>query len=202
MQLLGLTGGIGMGKSVVGSVFSELNIPIIDTDIIARRIVETDSEICREMARRFGASIFNEDGTLDRQALGRVVFADKAKLRVLESILHPPIRRHWKKEVELWQLKGEAFGLVIIPLLYETKAEASFDYVICVASDKIIQESRLKGRNWGLVEIAQRISSQMDVQEKITRADFVIWNDSSIEVLRRQVNLILASIEKSRLKIQ
>jgi len=200
MRLIGLTGGIGMGKTTLANIFSVLGVPVIDTDVIARKIVDNEESVARAIEIQFGTGFFSKEGALDRRALGKVVFADKDSLKALEEILHPRIQEEWQKEARRWEEKGHTIGLIVIPLLFETNAASSFEFVVCVASGIQIQRKRLERRGWDSNEIEHRINAQLSIGEKISRSDFTIWNEGNLEVLEKQVRLILNSIEKSKLK--
>jgi dephospho-CoA kinase len=187
MKLFGITGGIGMGKSVAGSLLAKQGMAVLDTDDLARKLVEPGQEALAEIAGLFGASVLLSDGCLDRQKLAGYVFADAAARAKLEAILHPKIHAAWQAEVEKWRVSGGKEGAVIIPLLYEIKAEKLFDAVICVACGAESQLARLRCRGWSEAEIRQRLDSQLSVNEKLTRADFVIWTDTTLEAHEAQL---------------
>lgn len=191
MKLFGITGGIGMGKSTSARLLVERGVSVIDTDILARQIVEPGQPALEEIKRQFGAEMVAPDGQLRRGDLAEKVFSDPAALRRLEEILHPRIRNLWKIEVEKWREEGRSAGAVVIPLLFETGAEKEFDAVICVACSAATQQTRLRERGWSDEQIAQRIASQLPMEKKITEADFVIWTDAPLEVHASQLQRIL-----------
>jgi len=191
MKLFGITGGIGMGKSTSARLLTERGVSVIDTDILAREIVEPGEPALEEIKNQFGAEMIGPDGRLRRDELARKVFADAAALRRLENILHPRIRNLWELEVGKWRDHGRVAGAVIIPLLFETGAQNQFDAVICVACSTATQQARLRERGWNDEQIAQRLASQWPVEKKITEADFVIWTDTPLEVHASQLQRIL-----------
>jgi len=193
MKLFGLTGGIGMGKSTSGRLLSKRGIPVIDTDVLARQIVEPGQPALNEIKNLFGRKIIDADGQLLREQLARIVFSDKAALRNLENILHPRIRELWQAEVEHWHVLGHKWGVVIIPLLFETNAESGFDNIICVACSAATQLQRLREREWSDEQIDQRLGSQWPVEMKITQSDLVIWTDTTLEIHASQIDRILAT---------
>lgn len=191
MKLIGITGGIGMGKSTCARHLAELGIPVIDTDVLARQLVEPGHPALSEIESAFGSEIVLSNGQLRRDELARRVFADKSALKRLEAILHPRIFEAWQGEVEKWRSEKQPVGAVIIPLLFETKAERHFDVVICVACSPATQLRRLRERQWDDAQIAQRLSSQWPVEKKITQSDFLIWSDVPLETHYEQLDRVL-----------
>jgi dephospho-CoA kinase len=187
MILIGLTGGIGMGKSTVARFLAERGEPIIDTDELARELVQPGQPALDEIRSEFGAAVVQSDGTLDRAALARIVFADADRRTRLEAILHPRIRAAWKGRAQAWAGEDVKHGVIVIPLLFETAAEKELDLTICVACSRPAQAKRLQARGWSEVEIANRIAAQKPIEEKMDRADRVIWNEASVEVCEMQV---------------
>jgi dephospho-CoA kinase len=191
MKLFGITGGVGMGKSTSGALLEKRGVAVADTDHIARRLVEPGQPALAEIAGVFGPSVISPNGGLDRKELARRVFADAAERAKLEAILHPKIREVWEAEVKRWRASGCARGAVVIPLLFETKAESLFDAVICVACCAASQFERLRERGWSRAEIRQRLAAQWPAEEKIARADFVIWTDTTLEAHAAQLEKVV-----------
>lgn len=191
MKLIGITGGVGMGKSTSASLLEKRGLPVVDTDCVARQLVEPGQPALREIAAAFGESIIGTGGALDRAALARRVFADAAERARLEAILHPKIREAWLAEASQWRQAGRDCGAVVIPLLYETKAENMFDSIICVACSPASQVERLLARGWGREEIRHRLAAQWPAEEKINRADFVVWTDTTLEAHAAQLEKAL-----------
>jgi dephospho-CoA kinase len=196
MKLFGITGGVGMGKSTTGALLEKRGITVADTDRIARQLVEPGQPALAEIAGVFGASVILPNGGLDRKELARRVFADAAERAKLEAILHPKIRAAWEADVKRWRASGSDRGAVIIPLLFETRAESLFDAVICVACCAASQLERLRERGWSRAEIKQRLEAQWPAEEKIARADFVIWTDSTLEAHAAQLEKVLLKTTK------
>lgn len=194
MVLIGLTGGVGMGKSTAARNLLERGIPVIDTDDLARALVEPGEPALAEIEQAFGPSVIGPDGRLRRQELAQLVFKDPAARATLENILHPRIRRRWHAEAEEWRAKSLPVGCVVIPLLYETEAQKELDRVICVACSAQTQRERLRDRGWSETEIEHRIASQMPVSEKLQRAHYVLWTEGGLELIDSQWNEILARI--------
>ncbi len=193
MKLFGLTGGIGMGKSTAATLIAQLGIPVTDTDVIAREVVEPGHEALEEIKRRFGHEIVGSDGQLRRDELARRVFADDYARRDLEAILHPRIRERWLRQVEQWRKEKKATGVVVIPLLFETGAKTHFDATICLACSAPTQRQRLLERGWSPEQIRQRIDAQWPVEKKMALADYVVWTEGNFDLHKHQLERILGS---------
>ena len=187
MKLIGLTGGVGMGKSTAAGFLLALGARVIDTDELARQLVQPGQPALAEIRAAFGPGILTAAGELDRAALARLVFANAATRHQLEAILHPRIRSGWQAHVTAWRRENCPLGVVVIPLLFETGAEPAFDKILCVACQPAAQHERLAGRGWTPEHIRQRINSQMPIEQKITRSQVVIWSEGTVEVHRRQI---------------
>src|SRR5882757_2101480 len=125
MNLIGLTGGIGMGKSKAAEILAQCGLPVVDTDELARRVVAVGEPALAEILDEFGQDVFLANGELDRSGLARMIFNDSAKRRTLESILHPRIRDLWERQADLWRKEGCPAGVVVIPLLFETESSGA-----------------------------------------------------------------------------
>ncbi len=191
MKLFGLTGGIGMGKSTAAQILAQRGVSVVDTDILARRIVEPGQPALGEIQNAFGAEVVSPSGELRRDALARIVFSDPAARQKLEAITHPRIRDLWKQQIEIWRSQKIQTACVVIPLLFETNAEGEFDATICVACSTATQRKRLLERGWTEAQLAQRIAAQLPVEKKIAKSNFVIWSEGSLEILAAQLDLIL-----------
>ena len=179
-----------MGKSEAASYLAERGVPVADTDLIAREVVMPGEEGLDKVKQAFGSTVIAQDGSLDRAALARTVFSDPPARARLESILHPLIRQRWLKTAENWRGTGVKSGVVMIPLLFETGAEQEFARVICIACSPRLQSARLHQRGWNAEQAAGRLSAQWPIEKKIDRSHYVIWNDSSVEVLREQLGRV------------
>jgi dephospho-CoA kinase len=190
MKVLGLTGGIGSGKSMVASMFAQLGADVIDADQLARDVVEPGQPALDEIATAFGRDILLPDGHLDRGKLGRIIFADSVARGTLNAITHPRIRERMDAAIAE---RASRPGILIadIPLLYENERTGTVEAVIVVWVDHETQLRRLLERD-GLTEEAarQRIAAQMPLDEKRARADAVIDNSGSRESTQRQVEAI------------
>jgi dephospho-CoA kinase len=194
MKLCGLTGGMGMGKSTAADILRARGVRVVDTDELTHRLVQPGAPALVELQAAFGPEMIAPDGRLRRDQLARVVFADPAARRKLEAILHPPIRAAWLAQVETWRGEDHPLAFVVIPLLFETRAESHFDRIVCVACSAASQHQRLLARGWPDDQIRQRIAAQWPVEPKIARADFVVWTEGAVAVQERQWARILERV--------
>ena len=148
MKLCGLTGGVGMGKSTAAGFLLSHGVRVVDTDDLARRLVQPGQPALTEIANTFGAEMILTAGELNRAALASRVFADPVARQQLEAILHPRIQAGWLAQVAAWRAENCPLGCVVIPLLFETQAAAYFERIICVACSPAAQRERLAGRGW------------------------------------------------------
>lgn len=183
-----------MGKSVAARSFRERGAQVVDTDELAHRLVEPGQPALAEIEMVFGKSMVAPGGRLRRDELAQLVFTDPAARKKLEAILHPRIRERWLVQVEAWRAENHPLAVVVIPLLFETQAESSFDKIICVACSATVQRERLLARGWTPAQIQQRLAAQWPIDQKMTRADFVVWTDGSLESTAEQINRIIARI--------
>jgi dephospho-CoA kinase len=190
MHVIGLTGGIGMGKSTAQRLLHEAGVPVVDTDDLAHELARPGQPALEAIAREFGAEYVTPAG-LDRGRMARLVFADATARARLEAILHPLIRAQWHEQVAAWRAEGRPMAVVVIPLLFETGAERELDAVICVACSSATQRQRLAPRGWSPLQTSQRIAAQLPVDQKIARANFLIWTEGSLEVHREQLGRVL-----------
>ena len=188
MLLVGLTGGIATGKSLVSEILRGLGAYIIDADKIAREVVEPQKPAWLEIVEFFGKDIINKDRTINRKRLGEIVFNDPLKKRKLEEIVHPRVIEEENRMLKEY-LKIKPDGIVIIDaaLLIEAGSHKRVDKLIVVYADKETQTKRLMERD-GLsrTDAEKRIASQMPLDEKVKMADFVIDNSKGIEGTQRQ----------------
>jgi dephospho-CoA kinase len=190
--VIGLTGSIGTGKSMISNRFKELEIPVIDADVIAREVVEPGKIAHQKIVAVFGKAILLEDHTLDRPMLGGIVFQDKDKRRQLNDIVHPEIRKEMVRQRDEWIRKNVACIVLDIPLLFESGLTDFVDKVLVVSADANTQLSRLMSRDQLTVdEIKQRIASQIPVLEKEKLADAVIDNNGTMVESYQQLDDIL-----------
>lgn len=188
MKVIGLTGGVGMGKSTTADAMEKHGWPIVDTDRLAREVVEPGQPALAVIAEMFGRDMLDETGRLRRDALARCVFADETKRRQLEAVLHPRIRARWEARVETWRGEGRSIGVVVIPLLFETGAGNLFEKIVCVACSRDTQRARLTGRGWDSTQIRQRIRAQWPIDRKMDCSDYVIWTEGTMAMHAEQVD--------------
>lgn len=188
---VGLTGGIGCGKSTVVAFFREAGWQTIQTDVMVRDLLGGDNEVQSALRRRWGAKIFAEDGRVDRRKIAERVFSDEAELQWLESLLHPMVRKLWQGELAA---APEANWLVEIPLLFEKRLETAFDLSVCVTSPVDVVEMRMAARAYTGVDLERRRQRQMPLDEKMRRADCVITNAGSLDFLKKQTQSLIQHI--------
>lgn len=177
MKIIGLTGGIASGKSLVAGMLASWGAVVVDADKLAREVVEPGGSAFQCIVERFGGEVVADDGTLDRKALGRIVFADADARRDLEKIVHPAIAELANRRFEKERQYGTRLLFYVVPLLFETCMEARFDEIWLVFVDAETQVARLIKRD-GIcrAEALQKIGSQWPLQEKIARSHVVIDN--------------------------
>ena len=185
-RVIGLTGGIASGKSVVSRTLKGLGMTVIDADDISHEIMAHDTSIKQEVVRTFGTEIISEEGEIDRGKLGSIVFFQKPELRKeLEAILHPRIREEmWKRARE-----GRNNDVVLeIPLLFETGAHERVDLVLLVYASRELRIQRLMARDgMSRQEAIQRVNTQLPPEEKVAAAHYIINNTGSVEETEEQV---------------
>jgi len=184
MLVVGLTGGIGSGKSLAAQFFAELGALVIDADQLARDAIERGSEGFDQLIATFGDSIL-KNGMVDRRALGELVFRDSRLKKNLEEIIHPIVRREFEDAVA--SLENDQILIYEIPLLFETKAMERFDYIVTVESDLELRKERLLKKGMRISEIESRIAAQASREERISIADQVFENNGSEDELLRSV---------------
>ncbi|QYA39466.1 dephospho-CoA kinase [Macrococcoides caseolyticum] len=190
MTVIGLTGGIASGKSTVANYLKENGFAVIDADIAARQAVEKGTEGLRKVAETF-PGVLNEDGTLNRKALGTIIFNDKAQRDSLNEIVHPIVRRLMDEEKAAALSEGKVV-VMDIPLLYENELEHTVDEVWVVYVSYDIQKMRLMKRNeLSESEADARINSQMSMDEKRNKADIVIDNGHDLDTLYKRLEALI-----------
>jgi dephospho-CoA kinase len=167
---------------------------VVDTDELARQLVQPGQPALANIQAEFGKKVIAPDGRLRRDELARIVFANAAARKKLETILHPCIRERWLAQVEIWRKENRALAVVVIPLLFETRAESHFDKIICVTCSAPTQRERLLARGWTPEQIQQRLAAQWPVEQKISRADFVVWTDGALDAHAQQLERIFVKL--------
>ena len=185
MRIIGLTGGIACGKSHVSSVLREMGVPIADGDQLARVLTAPCGAALPAIRAAFGGGVFNPDGTLDRKALGKVVFSDREALATLDRLMEPLLMQLIRDKLDSFARQGAPLCVMDMPLLYERGLDALCQRVWCVTVPREVQIARLYERDGLNREEAQaRIDSQLPVAEKAARADVVIDTRGSMEETR------------------
>jgi dephospho-CoA kinase len=196
--ILGVTGGIASGKTTVARMLEELGARVIDFDRLARQIVEPGKPALKEIAAFFGDGVLGSDGRLDRRRLGSLVFQDEKKRKELERITHPRIVAAFHEQVRAMAEKGPPLIIqAVIPLLFEANLGHLVHKVLLVYIPREMQVERLMSRDGISREAAENVlQAQWPIDEKVPLSDFVIRNDRSLEVTRRQVEALWEEMRK------
>jgi dephospho-CoA kinase len=181
-MVIGLTGGIGCGKSAAAACFAERGFNVVDADQLARQVLESPACIS-QLRARWGDACLGPDGRPDRRWIAAKVFADSAELAFLEGLTHPEVARLRQLAV----LDAKRHHVVEIPLLFEKNLTAGFALIVCVACSEETRRTRLLKKGLTDEAISGRIASQMPLSEKVKRSDVVFWNDGDLGFLRGQV---------------
>lgn len=185
--VVGLTGGIGSGKSLVGEYFADLGAKVLDADEISRRVIERGSRGFDEVVATFGDAILR-DGDIDRRALAERIFGNATERAKLEGIIHPLVRDAF--EAAAARLSGNDVLVYEIPLLAETDAASRFDFIITVETDLPVRAERLKKRGMLTTEIDARVRAQATPEERMSVAGYVITNNGTSDELLREVEYV------------
>jgi dephospho-CoA kinase len=190
---LGLTGGMGCGKSTVAGIFREVGFGVVESDALVRDLWEQDEEVKAAALKRWGGAVFQENGVIDRRKVAERVFWKAEELAWVEELLHPRVRARW--EAALAANPGRDW-VVEIPLLFEKSLASHFDLTLCVWASPATQAKRLVARGLTPTEMAARQARQWPVKEKAERADLVVSNDGSRDFLSRQVEWIAGRLPR------
>jgi len=198
MILVGLTGGVACGKSSVARLFQDCGAILIDADVLARTVVERGKTALKDIARSFGKKTLQPDGTLDRQALAKIVFASPARLKKLNAIVHPRVAREQARMTR--EIAGQEPHAVVIydaPVLIEAGAHKRMDRIVVVSADEPTQVKRLRNRNHlSKTEALRRIRSQIPLEKKVKLADYVIDGTLSYEQTKHEVERIYDELKQ------
>jgi dephospho-CoA kinase len=201
MLKVGLTGGIGSGKSTVTNLFRQNNIPVVDADIVSREIFQIYPNINKEIRQEFGEEYFDEQGSLKRRQLGNLVFKNKESRLKLEGITLPYILREVFYRVHQYNKEGAKICVIDAPTLIEVQLHKAMDLNLLIWVDVETQIKRVASRDLlGYEDILNRIKAQMSLDEKKKYVDFVIDNSGSFEVTKEQFEAILAKIYSYEVK--
>ena len=199
MLKIGLTGGIGSGKTTVADKFKDLGVLIIDTDVIAHDLVNHNPAVLQEIANIFGPAVIKKSGVLDRQKLANIVFHNSTKKRHLENILHPKIREEVNRQLQHYQaqsintenpsdFKRINYCIIVIPLLLETDFHDLIDHILVVIANEDVRIERVKQRdNRNLDDIQSIMNNQVSDDKRLAAADDIINNNNDINALNSQI---------------
>lgn len=199
-MVIGLTGGIGTGKSTVSQILKDRGFPVIDLDVISHEVIEFSS-VVEKIVQNFGREVLDEDEagnyTVSREKLGKIIFSDKKKRLALNSIMHPEILKVMHKKILECKSEKNKIIFVEVQLLFEVQWEKEFDYILLVAAKRDMQVRRVLERDKRSEEEAWNIiNSQMSLDEKREKSDFVIENDGNMDDLNKKVDKFLKSLER------
>ena len=199
-MVIGLTGGIGTGKSTVSQILKDRGFSVIDLDVISHEVIEFSS-VVEKIVQNFGREVLDEDEagncTISREKLGKIIFSDKKKRLALNSIMHPEILKVMNKKILECKSEKNKIIFVEVQLLFEVQWEKEFDYILLVAVKRDMQVRRVLERDKRSEEEAWNIiNSQMSLDEKREKSDFVIENDGNMDDLNKKVDKFLKSLER------
>jgi dephospho-CoA kinase len=198
MILIGLTGNIASGKSEVAKMLAARGATIIDADELAREAVRPETQALRDIVKRWGKDVVKQDGSLDREALRRIVFADQSELDALNRIVHPGVTRLRDREVALAKERGDPIVVCVIPLLFERNLVDEFDAIVLVDAPRPVRLERLvTARGLEETEAMNMIAAQMPAELKRARADHCIDNNGSLDDLERDVDALWSSLQRT-----
>ncbi len=191
MPIIGLTGGIGSGKSTVAGMLRELGATVIDADVIAREVVEQSGSLRQQLAGEFGHDLLDREGRLRREELGHRVFGHPDKVSRLNELIHPHVVQRLEEAIQNAGKTGARAVVIEAALLYETGFDRRMDHVIVVAASEEQRMKRVHLRNgFTTDQIRQRLDSQWPMEEKLRRASVVVWNDGTTDELRLRVRQV------------
>lgn len=184
-MIAGITGGIGCGKSTVARLLEQRGFRRLDSDELVREKVLRDPDVVAALRGRFGTEVVLSDGSIDRAAVAKRVFAAESELRWLEELTHPAVFALWRAA---FAAEPEAKWVVEVPLLFEKGLENWFDFTVCVACSPTLQLARLEQRGLPRELASQRITKQLPLAQKIELSDIVLWNEGSTEFLQAEID--------------
>ncbi|MEA2646807.1 MAG: dephospho-CoA kinase [Chloroflexota bacterium] len=194
MRIIGLTGGIGSGKSTVSAMLRELGAAVVDADAGARAVVEPGQPGLAEIGEAFGPDVLRPDGSLDREKVAALVFSDPEARARLDAITHPRVREWMAERVQEAVAAGSELVVLDVPLMYESGLEGGVESVIVVWASPETQVSRAVERGMTEADARARVAAQMPIDEKRARADHVVDNSGSVDATRRQVEHLWAEL--------
>lgn len=195
MKVIGLTGGIGSGKTTVAALLAEAGFPVVDADQLAREVVAPESPVLDELARAFGEDIIDDDGALKRSLLAERAFAAEDRTAVLNSITHPAIARLKRERFDAARAAGEKAVVYDMPLLIEQGLHKEVDLTVVVHTDRAVRLDRLRtSRGIDAEDARRRMDAQIDDETRLAAADVVVNNSGSLVALRPQVDELVEKI--------
>jgi dephospho-CoA kinase len=203
MILIGLTGNIASGKTEVAKMLADRGATLIDADVLAREAVRPETQALRDIVKRWGSDVLKQDGSLDRQALRQIVFADQTELDALNRIVHPGVTRLRDREIARARERGDQIVVCVIPLLFERNLVEEFDAIVLVDAPRPIRLERLvTSRGLDETDAMNMIAAQMPAELKRARADYVIENNQSLEDLERDVDALWSSLQRDAVETE
>jgi len=182
---IGCTGGIACGKSEAAKRILAHGIPLLDTDRVAHEVLSPGNEAFDRVVGMFGEGILLEDGTLNRSALGCIVFNDPEALQQLNQLVHPEVGRRWRSWLAA---RDEPVAVVVIPLMIETGSQLEFDDIVCISASRNRMRERLRSRGLSSEQAEQRIQSQLPLEDKEQHATWIITNNGSLADFHHRVD--------------
>ncbi|ATC65483.1 dephospho-CoA kinase [Nibricoccus aquaticus] len=194
-MIIGLTGGMGCGKSTAAIIFEELGFARLDSDELIRTRILLDPEVEKAAATHFGSGVLAASGRINRTALAHAIFSDDSRLRTWEEIVHPRLYGLWRTFIDAAPARH---WLIEVPLLHEKQLEKWFDFIVCITTTSPRQFARLQERGLSQALAEARISKQLPLAKKTELADFVLSNDGSPRFLRDQIAHLVARLGLNR----
>ena len=200
MIVIGVTGGVGTGKSTVARMFNDLGALVLDADRVAHQVMEPKRLAWRQIVKTFGSAILNEDQTINRRRLAAIVFGDEQRRRALEAIIHPQVLRTMKQQLHRLKRSRRVRAVILdVPLLVEVGAQELVDALVVVTAPPEAQRERLKKHHgWSEEEANARIAAQWEVSAKVALADHEIDNSDGMEATRTQVKRLWNKLVPAR----
>jgi dephospho-CoA kinase len=193
VEVYGLTGGIGTGKTAVAELLEQYGVPVVSADELARIVVARGSDGLQAVVDAFGSEVLDEHGELDRRKMAAIVFQDTAQRQKLEAILHPKIRERYEQVLDALEKAGHHVAVYEVPLLFEKNLQGDMKAVILVTAELATRIARVRARDDVTdAEVRARMAAQLPEDQKRRRADYVIVNDGSYDELRREVEFMIA----------
>ncbi len=183
--VVGITGGVGCGKSEVGRILTELGVHVLDTDEVTHGLLQSGTDMARAVAARFGSDVVCGDGSINRSRLAEIIFADATARRDLEALVHPVVLQRMAEWVKAQRTQGPV--AVLVPLLFEAGCAEGWDAIWCVSAEPEVVKRRLRARGWSEAQWQARQAAQWPVREKELRANRIVRNNGSREELAAAV---------------